>query len=131
MRRISNRLGDRPLQNYRQSLLSKKAELKVALGINFHRFAEAAEETGADPEQHSQEESVTVRLNHALHHELRQVEAALQRLESGEYGFCLACGGRITPKRLAAVPWTRYCLFCQERASPLQTLEPIGMELRV
>jgi len=74
-----------------------------------------------------QEESVAVRLNRVLHSQLRQVEEALERLVTGEYGYCLACGGPIAPKRLEAVPWTRYCLFCQEKASPLHMPEEIGV----
>lgn len=127
MIRAANKLGDRARQIYRQTLLNKKAELRVALGTNIHRLSGAAEDTGADPEQHSQEESVTLRLNHALHNELRQVEYALERLESDEYGSCLACGGPIAPKRLEAVPWTHFCLLCQEKASPLHMPEKIGV----
>ena len=127
MKRPTNKLGDRPLRIFRQSLLNKKAELQLSLGINIHRLAGTAEDTGADPEQHTQEESVTLRLNRVLHHELLQVEEALERLELGEYGCCLACGEAITIKRLEAVPWARYCLFCQENASPLHMPEEIGV----
>ena len=45
---------------------------------------------------------------------LREVMAALARIEDGSYGICDACEEEIKPKRLNAVPWTRYCLQCQE-----------------
>jgi DnaK suppressor protein len=45
---------------------------------------------------------------------LREVRAALARIADGTYGNCEACGEEIKPKRLDAVPWTRYCLRCQE-----------------
>ncbi|RMG56582.1 MAG: TraR/DksA family transcriptional regulator [Acidobacteria bacterium] len=45
---------------------------------------------------------------------LRLVEEALQRIEEGEYGYCLNCGQPISPKRLEALPWARYCVKCQE-----------------
>ena len=32
------------------------------------------------------------------------------------YGVCLHCEEDISPKRLAAVPWTAYCIQCQELA---------------
>ena len=47
---------------------------------------------------------------------LRQIEDALCRLESGEYGACANCEEEIGPKRLRAVPWARLCLKCQELA---------------
>ncbi len=45
---------------------------------------------------------------------LRLVEEALQRIEEGEYGYCLNCGQPISSKRLEALPWARYCVKCQE-----------------
>jgi RNA polymerase-binding protein DksA len=42
--------------------------------------------------------------------QLREVEAALQRIESGEYGRCTACGREIPLERLEAVPWTTLCI---------------------
>jgi RNA polymerase-binding transcription factor DksA len=38
---------------------------------------------------------------------LKQVRAALQRIQDGTYGVCIDCGRRIEPARLEAVPWTR------------------------
>lgn len=45
---------------------------------------------------------------------LRRVEMALRRIESGAYGECIACSDKINHKRLVAMPWTEYCLQCQE-----------------
>mgnify|MGYP001140574970 CR=1 FL=1 len=44
--------------------------------------------------------------------ELRRVEAALRRLEAGEYGICLECGEDIPEKRLRADPAAHVCLPC-------------------
>ena len=45
---------------------------------------------------------------------LRQVKAALQRIQDGGFGTCLDCEEPISPKRLAAVPWATRCIQCQE-----------------
>ncbi|MEQ1646937.1 MAG: TraR/DksA family transcriptional regulator [Pyrinomonadaceae bacterium] len=45
--------------------------------------------------------------------QLTLIDEALLRLEDGEYGTCLNCEKDINPKRLAAIPWARYCLDCQ------------------
>ena len=42
------------------------------------------------------------------------VDEALLRLEDDEYGQCQNCEKSINQKRLAAIPWARYCLDCQE-----------------
>lgn len=41
---------------------------------------------------------------------LQDVEAALQKLERGEYRRCEVCGRRIDEDRLEAVPETRFCM---------------------
>ncbi len=43
---------------------------------------------------------------------LRQIAAALRRIESGDYGDCLACGELIDPRRLAANPAATHCVEC-------------------
>lgn len=42
------------------------------------------------------------------------VDAALSRIREGTFGQCLHCGQEIGGKRLVAIPWTRYCITCQE-----------------
>src|SRR5678815_3762609 len=42
------------------------------------------------------------------------VDEALLRVEDDEYGTCQNCEKPINQKRLAAIPWARYCLDCQE-----------------
>src|SRR5438105_12741777 len=46
---------------------------------------------------------------------LQMVETALQRIREGTFGECVNCGNEINAKRLEAVPWTRYCIACQEK----------------
>ena len=50
---------------------------------------------------------------------LRMVTEALERIDEGTYGECMACESEINSRRLEAVPWTRYCLRCQERLEQL------------
>jgi len=47
---------------------------------------------------------------------LQMVENALSRIREGTFGECISCGKEINPKRLEAVPWTRHCIECQEKA---------------
>ncbi len=46
--------------------------------------------------------------------QLALIDDALLRIEDDEYGSCLNCEKEINPKRLAAIPWARFCLDCQE-----------------
>ena len=45
---------------------------------------------------------------------LMQIDEAFVRMKDGSYGTCTNCGTVIGEKRLQAVPWTPYCIDCQE-----------------
>ncbi len=45
---------------------------------------------------------------------LAEVDAALERLNAGAYGICESCEEEIDRERLAAMPFTKLCLSCQE-----------------
>ncbi len=43
---------------------------------------------------------------------LARIDAALARIEAGEYGWCVQCGEPISPKRLALDPALPTCVAC-------------------
>ena len=44
---------------------------------------------------------------------IREIHAAMQRLDQGGFGICETCGEPIAEKRLQAKPTTRLCIHCQ------------------
>jgi DnaK suppressor protein len=50
--------------------------------------------------------------------EIRRIDAALVRLEEGEYGYCITCGDDIDPKRLAFDPSVAVCIGCAKGTTP-------------
>lgn len=46
--------------------------------------------------------------------QLRRIEGALKRIKHGSFGICQACEQEISQRRLEALPWTQYCLQCQQ-----------------
>jgi DnaK suppressor protein len=63
-----------------------------------------------------QDQAMAVELERRREVELARIDAALERLAEGEYGWCLTCGGAIEPRRLELHPATPLCLACAERA---------------
>lgn len=57
-------------------------------------------------------DEVLERLGTAELVELRQVKAALHRIEAGTFGDCAACGEEISAARLEVVPHTQMCRRC-------------------
>lgn len=115
------------LEKYRAALEAKRDELVSLLrrreGIAIEKAADALDEVrlAADREL----------LIHTLDREslrLREVRAALARIEEGTYGVCLGCEQPIPKKRLDAVPWAAYCVRCQEAVDAQRAAET-GEEL--
>ena len=48
--------------------------------------------------------------------EARRIEAAIARLDEGEFGYCISCGEEIAPKRLAVDPTVATCIACASGA---------------
>ena len=99
---------------HREMLLEKRAEVLSGLGIKFDTLARMGRLAEEDQAQFSSDESVSLHLNILDYRQLRLIEEALDRLDSGDYGICLSCDEPIPPKRLHAISWARYCVRCQE-----------------
>ena len=103
------------LDKYKAMLEAKQAELSNGLR---NRDEIAIEKTpdALDEVQLAGERELAIRNLDRESNLLRQVRLALARMADGSYGTCLHCDEEIKPKRLDAVPWTRYCIRCQEAA---------------
>ena len=116
----SNGRGNSGSAALRQTLLQKRADVLSSLGVKFDTLARMGRVADEDQAQISHEEFISLRRNLVQYEELRLVEEALDRLNSGGYGVCQECEEPIAPKRLEAVPWARYCIRCQEGAAGSQ-----------
>jgi DnaK suppressor protein len=98
---------------FREILTAKVAELERFTrhrdGIAVERSADQLDEIEAA----SQRALAVCNLDREFN-QLRNVRAALRRIEEGSFGICHGCGEDIHPKRLAAVSWAPYCIRCQE-----------------
>ncbi len=54
---------------------------------------------------------------------LKQVEAALKKVEDGEYGICEQCGQKILETRLKIMPYTEFCIQCLSKIENRSSLE--------
>lgn len=88
----------------------------------FRKAEEGLETTAAEREieleEHAQEEQieqVLTRLDDQTLHNVREIDAALQRIIDGSYGKCESCDKPIAIARLRSLPATRFCHDCGER----------------
>ena len=103
------------LNRYKQILEARWAELAQVL----HQRDAIAIETSADSldeAQQAAEHALTIANLDRQSDLLRNVRAAIDRIENGTFGICIHCEQEISPKRLAALPWAPYCITCQKAA---------------
>jgi len=89
------------------------------------RFSSVAAMDVADLSQLGLNEDIDYTILQMHIERLRNVEDALERLKEGTYGYCEECGRPIGIKRLKALPFTRYCIKCQEQ------MERMGQESKL
>jgi DnaK suppressor protein len=103
------------INKYKAMLEAKQAELAAGLR---NRDDIAIEKTpdAIDEVQLAGERELAIRNLDRESNLLRNVKGALVRIADGSYGVCMHCEEDIKIKRLDAVPWTKYCIKCQEAA---------------
>jgi DnaK suppressor protein len=104
---------------YKTILEQRQAELA---GVLRNRDAITIEKSpdALDEVQNAAERELAIRNLDRESNLLRNVRAALRRIEEGTYGVCVHCEEDISPKRINAVPWTPFCIACQEQADRAQ-----------
>src|SRR5580658_9824049 len=123
-------MNKRTSETYRQMLLDKREQVVSGMGVKFDMLAKMGRVAEEDQAQLSHDEFVSLRLNSLDYGQLRMVEEALDRVQSGDFGVCLACEQPIPSKRLQALPWARYCVPCQEAIGMMQEDELHEARLR-
>lgn len=115
------RLSAEQLRSFKELLLAKRSELlsdvrmltKDALGKS--RKDSAGDLSSmpihmADIGSDNWEQDFTLGLIANERQLVREIDEALQRIEDGTYGVCLATRKPITVARLRAKPWAKYCI---------------------
>jgi DnaK suppressor protein len=114
------------IDRLKKQLHEKEAEL----ASNIARFQTEARDFPDGDVEDSVDTAVSAEVKETAFHEssiefqtLKEVRAALRRIEEGTYGKCVDCGRDISPARLEAVPWTPYCRDDQDKHDKEQQIE--------
>jgi DnaK suppressor protein len=108
-------MTDNELRKYREILEEKMADLSTILR-NREDIAIEKSPDALDEVTRAAERELAIRNLDRDSALMRNVRAALRRIQDGSYGVCVHCEEPINPKRLNAVPWTPLCIRCQEAA---------------
>lgn len=113
-------------ESYRKVLEQKNEEVRRSMSAQKAAQVLARQEhphDEGDLSQQSHEEWLFLNRNTIDMELLREVQGALRRIDQGSYGTCYECEEPISAKRLAAIPWAKFCVACQERIASGQVVE--------
>ena len=111
-------MDKKKVELYKKQLLAKQEELLHAVSKSEQDGREADEEATQDIADKAANSYAKEFLFHRSDENRRVLELvyeALERIRSGAYGRCVACGEEVQAKRLEAVPWARHCFECQDK----------------
>jgi DnaK suppressor protein len=122
-------MKDPQMEEFRHSLEALLANLEEP----FRHREQMAIENAPDPidqVQNASNRALAIRQLELDSSRQRALNEALERIRDGSYGICERCDAEISEKRLLAVPWTAYCLRCQEEVD-LEERQASGEELAI
>lgn len=112
------KLSKKEKEEFRKLLLERKNSIIRKLSQFYHESKEIEIDTAldvADKAETSYTKEFLLGLTDSEREQLQLIDQALDRLEKGEYGLCQVCHREIGKKRLQIIPWTPYCIDCQEK----------------
>ena len=112
-------MGKKEREDFRNMLLQKKETIVRKLSELTTESKEMETNVAqdvVDKAETSYTKEFLLSLSDADREQLLLIDEALKRLRREEFGVCQICHQEIGRKRLEAVPWTPYCINCQEKA---------------
>lgn len=98
----------------RKTLLGKKQDLEDLLNASADDSAPVAldqtQQGRLSRMDAMQQQAMAAETQRRRQREVQLLDAALKRLDEGEYGYCLNCGEEVEPERLALDPATPFCI---------------------
>lgn len=105
-------------QKYEKRLRQRQQELEAALASTVEQALSSSVEDAqdvADQAVAGYQKEMLFSQGTVRNAQLRLVRQALNRIAEGSYGDCVRCSQAIGAKRIEALPWTPYCIDCQEQ----------------
>ena len=103
------------MEGFRKSLVERRAVLLKEVAGAEADLQAIAEERESEIEERAQEEGMArllARLDERGQGEIAEIDAALLRIDDGDYGMCEDCDEDIPVQRLRALPFARLCVDC-------------------
>ncbi|QED29833.1 RNA polymerase-binding protein DksA [Microvenator marinus] len=114
---VHDELTEEDLEHFKQRLLQEREDMLAKLNrhlneamVDNERPADELDQAGRISDQ-----AYLMRLADKEQKLIKQIDRALAKFESGEFGLCEGTGEPISRKRLEVRPWTRYSIEYKEQ----------------
>ena len=109
-----------PHTDARERLVSKRSEIVAKVDqLSAHDPAEVANlgfgKRVGDATAYAVERMTDAYQARTIYATVSEIDQALDRIDAGAYGRCVACGTAIPDERLRAVPWAALCVPCSAK----------------
>ncbi|MBU2591728.1 MAG: TraR/DksA family transcriptional regulator [Nitrospinota bacterium] len=99
--------------NMKQTLIERREQLLSHENSSIPESTDTREGDDIDQAGSAYEQEMAFIMKNREIEELKNINEALEKIKSGEYGECEECGDKINLKRLKAMPFVKYCVKCQ------------------
>jgi DnaK suppressor protein len=109
-------MNEQDLEIVKQNLIKQRQELLDEVQAKYAASREIGESNVpdlADVSSNAYNREMLLNLSEAHHRQMQDIDAALARIDSGDYGICASCGEDISPRRMEVRPFSRYCIECK------------------
>ncbi|MBT9589733.1 MAG: RNA polymerase-binding protein DksA [Thiobacillus sp.] len=108
-------MNAKQLEHFRKMLEAWKAELSQDIDITLHSMQEE-QTVFADPNDRATQESdmaLELRNRDRERRLIKKINETIDKIKSGDYGYCASCGVEIGLERLQARPTASMCIDCK------------------
>lgn len=111
-------MNEQQYTHFRQILSAWRQELVEEAGRTVSHLQDEAANLPDPADRATQEEEFALELRTRDRERklLKRIDATLEKIDSGDYGFCDTCGIEIGLRRLEARPTAELCIDCKELA---------------
>ncbi|MGA7951590.1 MAG: RNA polymerase-binding protein DksA [Thiobacillaceae bacterium] len=108
-------MNEKQQAHFRKLLLAWKGELSQDIDTTIHSMQDEAT-VFADPNDRATQESdmaLELRNRDRERKLIKKIEETMDKIDSGDYGYCESCGVEIGLERLQARPTASLCIDCK------------------
>jgi DnaK suppressor protein len=126
-------MDKKTLKKFKEIILKERERLAVEAGKATREIQTLGEDKPIESEEKASVEivlDVLAKLRDQGNKELKDIEDAINKIETGAYGLCEECGQKIAEARIKVLPTARLCINCKEQIERREKSDSLLQEVK-